>query len=208
MLTTTSHRNPYLDCFKKIVLEKILSLLVLASAIALSLPKVRHLIESSMAVHMLVQMPLLILAGYLIHTRPQHSSYKLTTSAAQWLWIYLTSMFWMLPISLDKALIYPAWDVFKIVSLLITGAVLKLVFQSYRLLALFFIGSMVMMLFFVGFNYQQSDVRLCNAYLIESQQLTGTGLIIVASSLLLFLFWKIKQELAANEFNQTEKRTN
>ncbi|MBC7787919.1 MAG: hypothetical protein H7Z18_10965 [Methylophilaceae bacterium] len=148
---------------------------------------------------MLVQMPLLIFAGYSFDITKQKVSYKLNTSAAQWLWIYLTTMFWMLPISLDKALIYPVWDIFKILTLLITGIVLKVVFQSHRLLALFFIGSTVMMLFFAGFNYQQSDVRLCNAYLIESQKITGSGLIIVASALLLFLFWKIKQELAASE---------
>ncbi len=180
-------------------LKQALPILVLIAAIGLSLPNVRHLIASSMAVHMLVQMPLLILAGYSLNIYKQKVSYTLTISAAQWLWIYLTTMFWMLPISVDKALIYPAWDIFKIFSLLVTGIVLKVVFQSHRLLALFFIGSTVMMLFFVGFNYQQSDVRLCNAYLIESQQITGTGLIILASALLLFLFWKIKQELAASE---------
>lgn len=180
-------------------LKQALPILVLIAAIGLSLPNVRNLIASSMAVHMLVQMPLLILAGYSLNIHKQKVSYTLTISAAQWLWIYLTTMFWMFPISVDKALIYPAWDIFKIFSLLVTGIVLKVVFQSHRLLALFFIGSTVMMLFFVGFNYQQSDVRLCNAYLIESQQITGTGLIILASALLLFLFWKIKQELAASE---------
>lgn len=194
MLTPAFSKNHY-----PAYLKKALPIFMLILAIGLSLPQVRHLIESSMAVHMLVQMPLLIFAGYSFDITKQKVSYKLNTSAAQWLWIYLTTMFWMLPISLDKALIYPVWDIFKILTLLITGIVLKVVFQSHRLLALFFIGSTVMMLFFAGFNYQQSDVRLCNAYLIESQKITGSGLIIVASALLLFLFWKIKQELAASE---------
>ena len=105
----------------------------------------------------------------------------------------------MLPISIDKALLYPAWDVFKLLSLLITGAVLKVVFQSNRLLALFFIGSMAMMLFFVGFYYQQTDTRLCNAYLIESQQVTCLGLLVISCLLLSFLFFKIHLNLVATE---------
>ena len=195
MLSPTINNNQF-KLFKKS-----LTWLILLCAIALSVPPFKQLIATSMAIHMLVQMPLLVLAGYLImayFTQHQAESkqYPLAVSAAQWLWIYLSTMFWMLPISLDKALIYPAWDAFKILSLLITGAILKVVFQSHRLLALFFIGSIVMMLFFAGFNYQQSDIRLCNAYLIQSQQITGVGLIIIASSLLLFLFWQVKLALA------------
>lgn len=149
-----------------------------------------------MTFHMLVQIPMLIIAGYCLKQKILGSQYTLAASISQWLWVYLASAFWMLPISLDKALLYPEWDVLKILSFLITGAVLKIVFQSQRLLALFFIGSMVMMLFFVGFYYQQTDIRLCNAYLIESQQVTGIGLIASACLLLTFLFFKIHQGLA------------
>jgi hypothetical protein len=148
---------------------------------------------------MLFQIPMLILAGNLLKNKPKNVQYSLCESTAQWLWIYLSATFWMLPISVDKALLYPAWDIFKLLSLLITGAVIKVVFHSNRLLALFFIGSMAMMLFFVGFYYQQTDTRLCNAYLIESQQVAGIGLIVIACLLLLFLFFKIQQSLAAAE---------
>ncbi|MGB4812406.1 MAG: hypothetical protein WBP13_08015 [Methylophilaceae bacterium] len=180
----------------------VLPFFILALAIFPSFPVVRVLIENSMTFHMLFQIPMLILAGYLLKNKPKDVQYSLMQSFAQWLWIYLAGLFWMLPISLDKALIYPAWDIFKIISLLITGAILKVVFQSHRILALFFIGSTTMMLFFVGFYYQGTDVRLCNAYLIESQQVTGIGLVVVASLLLLFLLWKIQQGLKAMESNK------
>lgn len=176
--------------------------LILVVAITPSLPFMRFLIESSMAFHMLFQMPMLMLAGYLLNNKPTITQYSLASSSAQWLWIYFATTFWMLPISLDKALLYPAWDVFKIFSLLTTGAVLKLVFQAHRLLAIFFMGSLVMMLFSLGFYYQQTDVRLCSAYLIESQQLTGTGLIIIAGLLLAFLFRQIQQGLATTTFSK------
>lgn len=170
---------------------------VLIVAVTPSLPFARVLIQSSMPFHMLFQIPMLILAGNLLKSKPQKVQYSLFESTAQWLWIYLSTTFWMLPISLDKALLYPAWDIFKLLSLLITGAVIKVVFHSNRLLAVFFIGSMAMMLFFVGVYYQQTDTRLCNAYLIESQQVTGIGLIVIACLLLLFLFFKIRQSLVA-----------
>jgi hypothetical protein len=173
--------------------QAIFSVSALITAVTPSLPFARVLIESSMTFHMLFQIPMLIFAGYLLKNKPKKVQYTLFESTAQWLWIYLSSTFWMLPISIDKALLYPAWDVFKLLSLLITGAVLKVVFQSNRLLALFFIGSMAMMLFFVGFYYQQTDTRLCNAYLIESQQVTGLGLIVIACLLLSFLFLKYSE---------------
>jgi hypothetical protein len=170
---------------------------ILIVAVTPSLPFARVLIQSSMPFHMLFQIPMLILAGNLLKSKPQKVQYSLFESTAQWLWIYLSTTFWMLPISVDKALLYPAWDIFKLLSLLITGAVIKVVFHSNRLLALFFLGSMAMMLFFVGFYYQQTDTRLCNAYLIESQQVTGIGLIVIACLLLLFLFFKMRQSLVA-----------
>lgn len=181
--------------------KTVLAALILLAAITPSLPFARDLIQSSMAFHMLFQIPMLILAGYVFKTQSS-ANYSLTESFAQWLWIYLAGLFWMLPISLDKALLYPIWDIFKIISLLITGAILKVVFKSHRVLALFFIGSTAMMLFFVGFYYQETDVRLCNAYLIESQQETGAGLIVAASLLLVFLFWKIQQDLTAAELTK------
>ena len=180
----------------------IFPLSILLLAITPSLPFANSLIQSSMAFHMLVQLPMLVLAGYLIaqigliNKIYHHSlSSSLSVTLAQWLFIYLASVFWMLPISLDQALIAPEWAIFKIVSLVTTGILLQKVFKSHRLLALFFIGSMAMMLFFVGYYYQDTDIRLCNAYLIESQQLTGTGLMAAASLLLLFLFYRIKISL-------------
>lgn len=181
------------------------SVSVLIIAVTPSLPFACVLIHSSMPFHMLFQIPMLILAGKLLKNKPKNVQYSLFESTAQWLWIYLSTTFWMLPISVDKALLYPAWDIFKVLSLLITGAVVKVVFHSNRLLALFFIGSMTMMLFFVGVYYQQTDTRLCNAYLIESQQLTGIGLIVIACLLLLFLFFKIHQSLAATSNSQADR---
>ena len=187
--------NLMLETLKKANAKTILATSIFIVAIMPSLPFAHIVIQSSMAFHMLIQIPMLILAGYVLKKISSTIDHSLAESLAQWLWIYLSGLFWMLPISLDKALIYPIWDIFKVITLLITGAILKVVFQSHRVLALFFIGSTAMMLFFVGFYYQGTNVRLCNAYLIESQHEAGSGLIMAASLLLGFLFWKIQQGL-------------
>lgn len=166
--------------------EKLIVVVVFLAAIIPSTPYFNELNQSNMAFHMLFQLPMLILAGYMLNER-EIKKYLLIDNVAMWLWIYFSGLFWMLPISLDKALINPFWDLFKIISLLVTGVLLKKVLNSYRILALFFIGSTVMMLFFAGIYFQTTDNRLCNAYLIESQQLTGFGLIIGAFLMLVAL---------------------
>lgn len=175
--------------------------LFLILALAPSLPMFRFLLASSMVFHMLVQIPALIIAGYLINkqlfagwsinTEPSN----LNKSLSFWLWILLASMFWMLPISLDKALINPYWDVFKVITLALSGIFLRPAFTGPKILSLFFIGSTIMMLFFIGYFYQGSELRLCNSYLIESQQTAGLGLIVLAFTLLFISIIMLRKEI-------------
>ena len=175
--------------------------LFLVLSVAPSLPMFRVLIESSMSFHMVVQIPALIIAGYLLSMLPlfyqQYTKEPLTLnlSLGFWLWILFASMFWMLPISLDKALINPYWDVFKITTLLLSGLLLRHTFTGPKILSLFFIGSTIMMLFFIGYFYQGSELRLCNSYLIESQQTAGLSLILLAFSLLFVSLFKIRKDI-------------
>ena len=180
--------------FSQLKVKSLTTIVVLLAAIMPSTHYFNELNQSNMAFHMLFQLPMLILAGYMLYEK-KFKQYLLIDNVAMWLWIYFSGLFWMLPISLDKALINPSWDVFKIISLLITGALLKVVLNSYRILSLFFIGSTVMMLFFVGIYFQTTENRLCNAYLIESQQITGYGLIILAFLILIaLLFFLVKAD--------------
>ncbi len=173
----------------------------LVLAVMPSLPVFRFLIASSMTFHMVVQIPALILAGYLVArqlfavTTIAVGNFQLSISLSSWLWILLASMFWMLPISLDKALINPYWDVFKIITLLLSGVFLRPAFAGPKVLSLFFIGSTIMMLFFIGYFYQGSELRLCNSYLIESQQTAGLGLILLAFTLLFVSIFMLRKEL-------------
>lgn len=174
-----------LQIIQQVLQHRLFSYLLLVLAIAPSFPIFRYLIESSMALHMAGQIPLLIIAGFFL--RHQFiAKQSLFFSLSYWLWIAFAGAFWMLPISLDKALLNPYWDAFKIVSLLLAGLLLKPALAGSKILALFFIGSSVMMLFFIGYFYQDSPLRLCNSYLIESQKTAGIGLMLWAAGILLF----------------------
>lgn len=171
---------------RKLINDKLVLWLTILLAIVPSTSSFKYLIADSMAFHMLVQIPLLILSGYLIGRyfklhRNIHSNPKsLNIVLSCWLWFLFATLFWMLPISLDKALLSVGWDFFKIVSLILTGLLLTVALSSSKILSLFFIGSTVMMLFFIGYYYQDTTLRLCNSYLIESQQNAGMGLIAMA----------------------------
>ena len=179
------------------LIEKAFCALILLLAIAPSLPQFRFLLASSMSFHMLVQMPLIITAGYLLSRQMLFKTVNqpLYFYLACWLWILLSSMFWMLPISLDKALLNPYWDIVKILTLFIAGFCLRHALAGSKILSLFFIGSIIMMLFFIGYFYQDSELRLCNSYLIESQKTTGIGLIITAFLILMVAIIKGSRHL-------------
>lgn len=171
------------------------SWLFLIAAIAPSLPPFKFLLASSMVFHMLIQIPALVMAGYWLNAQNKPLNSALSLSLSCWLWILLASSFWMLPISLDKALIYSNWDIFKIITLVLSGMLLKPALAGPKILSLFFVGSSLMMLFSVGHFYQNSESRLCNSYLLASQQSTGLGLMLLATALLLFALFKLRHDI-------------
>ncbi len=171
------------------------SILILFAAIVPSTPPLKFLLASSMVIHMLVQIPALVLAGYYFNAQNKPLNSALSLSLSCWLWILLASTFWMLPISLDKALTSSNWDVFKIITLLLSGMLIKPALAGPKILSLFFVGSSLMMLFSVGHFYQNSESRLCNSYLLVSQHSTGLGLMLLATALLLFALFKLRHDI-------------
>ncbi|PPD56966.1 MAG: hypothetical protein CTY10_01480 [Methylotenera sp.] len=171
------------------------SWLFLIAAIAPSLPPFKFLLASSMVFHMLIQIPALVMAGYWLNAQNKPLNSALSLSLSCWLWILFAGMLWMLPISLDKALIYSNWDIFKIITLVLSGMLIKPALAGPKILSLFFVGSSLMMLFSVGHFYQNSESRLCNSYLLVSQQSTGLGLMLLATALLLFALFKLRHDI-------------
>lgn len=164
-----------------------------------------------MSLHMLVQYPALMLAGALLAAAlPQALPRRfrgwnelgisgLTVSA-----LILTLL--MIPRVLDLALLDPRFESAKVAVLLLAGATLR---QSWRAAGLvvqgFFLGNVLPMTIIVGTLYQDSPLRLCNAYRLDDQQQLGRELIWVAAVVALAWLVHAALRLAAPQPQPAEK---
>ena len=159
-------------------------------ASALSVEPLRALIINDMFWHMDIQIPLLIATGGLL-TLPKFLHFmKLARTNLYGLTSFLTSQFilafWMLPISIDRAIIHWQYDLAKIVSLVICGLLIRISFSKATLeIEIFFVGYFLSMMIWVGQYYVTSNERLCNVYSQESQKFAGNGLIFIGVALAL-----------------------
>ena len=175
--------------------------LCLAGAIlwaALAVPFMRHALESTMTLQMLVQIPLLALAGFWF---ARGTPAWLDRRLARWnrsgvsglLLASLTGMGWMLPRALDAALDDPQVMVAKLLSVpLLIGAPVALSWPQ----AGFVVRGVVLLeltatAFRLGWLYLISPVRLCSNYLLDDQQRLGQCLLAVGFALVLGLAWTL-----------------
>jgi hypothetical protein len=90
----------------------------------------------------------------------------------------------MLPISIDRAVVMPQVDVLKLLSLIVSGALIQTsMSRSPVVLQLFFVGYIVSMLISTGVFLATTERRLCNAYSMESQLSAGYGVVALAVAL-------------------------
>lgn len=159
-------------------------------AIALSVPPLRSVIEQSMAWHMVFQMPLLVLGGWLATKAlsPILKLERLATFNAFGLTGFMAAQvvvaYWMLPLAIDRAVVLPLVDALKLVTLFTSGMLLADAFKrAPTVLQLFFMGYWVSMMCWLGSYFVTTDLRLCNAYSLQSQINTGWGLLALGVAL-------------------------
>ena len=157
-------------------------------------PTLRHTIEARMLLHMLVEFPLLLAAGWatqrlsLHHPAMQRLAHRLVLidwhgwSGATW--ASLVTAAWMVPTLLDLTLLEPWLAAAKYASWWITGWVLA---GSLRRmdpeLLLFLAGNIAWMMASAGMLYIDAPARLCVNYLQDDQRQTGIGLVVLALGL-------------------------
>ena len=158
--------------------------------VALGTPMAREALERVMVAHMLVQIPLLAIAGALGATALPS---LLKSRVARWnqsglsgtLLALIASTWWMVPRSLDWALASPLMEAAKFVTLpLLVGAPLALSWSSLGTMGRgFVIANVLPMWAVVGWAYIAAPVRVCNYYLVDQQVITGVALIAVSVAL-------------------------
>ena len=156
----------------------------------LALPSMRGLLEGMMIAHMLVQIPLLAVAGGLAVTA---LSPRQKARLASWneggvagiLMAIIASSWWMVPRALDWALLSPRMETLKFVSLpLFVGAPAALSWPKLSGVARgFVIANLLPMWTVVGWLYMAAPVRVCNFYLTDQQVTAGVGLLAASSAL-------------------------
>lgn len=139
-----------------------------------------------MALHMLLQFPLILLAGWLLAkgvSEQTRSTVRTWNHAgiAGLLAAAMVLMFWMLPRALDLVLIDRTLESWKFLTLALAGAALELSWQPAGMIVRgFFLGNVLPMMMVVGWLYVAAPVRLCNSYLGSDQLRTGSGLLALA----------------------------
>jgi hypothetical protein len=162
----------------------LLSVLVVA---ALALPDLRGTLERVMVTHMLVQIPLLAVAGAVAagalpaSWRSRIAAWNRGGVSGTMLALFASS-WWMVPRALDLALSSPAMEVTKFVTLpLLVGVPLRL---SWRPLGVMgrgvVLANVLPMWAVVGWMYLVAPVRVCNFYLLDQQVSAGAGLLIAS----------------------------
>jgi hypothetical protein len=156
------------------------------AAVAASIPPLNGILTGHMLTHMLVQIPLVFACAATWGTSVR---WRVDAPWLRWniqgvpglLLSAFVLTYWMTPIALDHATADGAWDLAKILSLGLAGAAAGV---SWRLgsavVQVFYVGNMLWMMGTAGLLYQDTDERLCNAYLWNDQLETGEGLVAVS----------------------------
>ena len=145
---------------------------------------------------MLVQFPLLAMTGFLL---ARALSPRWRASVNRWNDLGISGLFavalilaiLMIPRVLDLALVDGRVELAKWLALLGCGAALRLSWQPAGLLVQgFFLGNVLPMTAVVGYLFESSPVRVCNAYLLDDQARLGQRLIWITAAIA--LVWLVR----------------
>ncbi|GJJ03054.1 hypothetical protein RugamoR64_35920 [Duganella rhizosphaerae] len=158
----------------------------------------RHWLEAAMLRHMLLQVPLLLAAGWMLaggaarSTAPaaiarcdQHGVCGLTV-------LLFVTAYWMIPRALEQSITAPGAEAAKFASLLALGAIMPgSLRRANSIVQLFFLGNFSWMMAVAGIQYQSMQQRLCNAYLLDDQAWTGVGLVAASVAIAAIWCWRL-----------------
>lgn len=172
--------------------------------LALAVPPARAWLESSMAWHMLVQLPLLAVAGYVAgvawrRARPGGAAARGLDAMQSFngggatgiIAASFVMLLWMLPRGLDSARLDVATDALKFVTVALAGLAVALSWSRLPPVARAVVHLEVIATFFrFGWGYLAADQRLCLAYLEGDQARTGELLLWFGAAYAIVVAWR------------------
>ncbi|HUG56833.1 MAG TPA: hypothetical protein VL002_01190 [Candidimonas sp.] len=167
----------------------------------------------TMALHMLVHIPLILLAGAFAAVACLAQMRRTMSMRRPWwldqyrkyngyglpglLFVTFMMAYWMIPKSLDQVLLSATASSLKFLGLFVAGMVLfDSLGRADKVIKLFFLGGFSWMTAVVGLLYQDNPNRLCNFYLLGDQELAGRGLVIIAVVLPAVWLWMEHKQTA------------
>lgn len=182
------------------------SMIGLGLLIFLALPPIRTILESIMIVHMHMQMPLIIVAGWFL---ARYLQIRFSEFFQKWnangipgiLLFVIIFSYWMIPRTMDEALTSSAMEMFKFISLsFLAGVPLRDSWPKIGEAVKYALYVMFTLLFFgMGWLYIGSPVQLCNNYLLIEQVTLGWGFVTMAICLLIYLIYVTFADRSAYE---------
>lgn len=164
----------------------------------LALPPVRYALDATMTLQMLVQIPLLALAGWWVASSLPR---RWIEASGAWNHSGISGMLlasfaaavWMLPRMLDAALETPWVTLAKFASVpLLIGLPLAVSWPRAGFVVRgVWLVEIVATAFRLGWMYLVSPVRLCSNYLLGDQQRLGQWMLAIGVSVTLVLAWKL-----------------
>lgn len=166
--------------------------------VVLVVPPIRQVLEASMTAQMLIQIPLLVVIGWMLS---EAIPSRLRVTLAEWnlggitggLIATVGMAYWMLPRALDASVMEPLVSIAKYLSIpLLVGLPLALSWPRMS----FVVRGVILMefiatLFRLGWLYLESPVRLCSNYLLNDQQRVGQAMLVVGGVLSAWSAWKL-----------------
>lgn len=164
----------------------------------------RHWLESSMALHMLVQLPLILIAGWSLgkawlRTTSGSATGRMLGMAQSFNAGGLTGIvgasfvmaLWMLPRFLDLARLDATTDALKFSTLFLAGLAIAVSWPRLPAIARGVVHLEVIASFFrFGWGYLATEQRLCLSYLADDQMRTGELLLWVGTLWAVLVIWR------------------
>ncbi|ODV42121.1 hypothetical protein AWV79_29810 [Cupriavidus sp. UYMMa02A] len=165
---------------------------------------IRGWLEASMARHMAVELPLLLVLGIAAAALARRDTQAFRGWNRRGLPGLLAATaitgYWMLPVALDLAVLDPRWSVAKVASMIVAGVAWGVSWpRAGVVLQAFFTINWCAMTLVAGLLYQDAPQQLCSVYLADQQGAAGRALVIFAVAGLAAWMATLMRKLARDE---------